>query len=278
MTTSTPRPWHCEEAVLVRFVDGTVDPVSGASVETHLMTCATCRGTVGRLSDQDLLAGVWADVREALEAPARGRFERLMCRCGFSEETACLLAAVPAMRGAWLLAVLGATLFAVVAAAFSGQLGTATFLVLAPLAPLAGVAVSFGGDGDPAHELVVVSPYSALRLLLLRTAAVVVTAVPVTVAVGLTLPGPHWLSVAWLTPAAAGVSLTLALGPRLGHMTSATVIAALWAAAVGSALRLDVLLALVRPAAQAAFLLLALAGAARVIVDYRSLGQSWRYS
>ena len=27
-----------------------------------------------------------------------------------------------------------------------------------------------------------------------------------------------------------------------------------------------------------AFLLLALAGAARVIVDYRSLGQSWRYS
>jgi hypothetical protein len=61
-------------------------------------------------------------------------------------------------------------------------------------------------------------------------------------------------------------------------MTSATVIAALWAAAVGSALRFDVLLALVRPAAQATFLLLALAGAARVIADYRSLGQSWRYS
>ena len=43
-----------------------------------------------------------------------------------------------------------------------------------------------------------------MRLLLLRTAGVLATSLPLTVLVGLALPGPAWLGVAWLTPAAAG--------------------------------------------------------------------------
>ena len=135
---------------------------------------------------------------------------------GVSAESARLLVAVPAFRGAWLLGLFTVTLFARLAALFAGEYGLTLFLIVAPLAPVAGVAASFGGDADPCHELVTVTPYSAARMLMLRTAGVLATSLPVTLLAGLALPGPAWLGVAWLTPAAAGVALTLLLSPLLG--------------------------------------------------------------
>src|SRR6476469_525578 len=129
MTVPSAHPWHCDESALAAFVDGTVDPVSGASVETHLMTCADCRADVARLSTNELLEEVWTRVRDEVERPVPGVAERLLCRCGVSEETARLLAAVPALRGAWLLGVVGATVFAVLANEISQLVGTAAFLV-----------------------------------------------------------------------------------------------------------------------------------------------------
>ena len=70
MTTSDARPWHCDEETLAAFALGTVDPVSGTSVETHLMTCAECRASVSRLYPADVLDLVWDGVRERVEAPA----------------------------------------------------------------------------------------------------------------------------------------------------------------------------------------------------------------
>ena len=49
------------------------------------------------------------------------------------------------------------------------------FLALAPLAPVAGVAITFGPGADPSFELTVASPISTVRLLLLRAAAVLAT-------------------------------------------------------------------------------------------------------
>jgi hypothetical protein len=276
MSVPPARSWHCDEASLRAFVDGTVDPVSGASVEAHLMTCADCRGTVADLSSTDGLEEVWLRVREAVETPGTGLVERLLVRCGSSEGTARLLAAVPALRGAWLLGVVSATLFAVLASAVSQLVGMAAFLLIAPLAPLLGVSVSFDGDADPAAELVLSSPYPSLRLLLLRTCGVLCSAVPVAILVGLALPGSTWLAVAWLSPAAAVVLLTLALGPHLGHSTSAAVVGATWALTVATAVRVHSLSALVGPAAQAACLTLAVVGAAGVVIHYRSWGHTWR--
>ena len=130
--------------------------------------------------------------------------ERLIRWLGVSTEAARLLVAVPAFRGAWLLGLFVVTIFAGLAALFAGDYGLALFLIVAPLAPVAGVAASFGGDADPCHELVTVTPYSAVRMLLLRTAGVLATSLPVTLLAGLALPGPAWMGVAWLTPAAAG--------------------------------------------------------------------------
>ena len=169
---------------------------------------------------------------------------------------------MPAFRGAWLLGVFTVLVFAGAAALLAEDTGLTLFLIVAPLIPVAGVAASFGGDADPAHELMTVTPYSSLRLLLLRTAGVLATSVPVTVLLGLALPGPAWLAVAWLTPAVAGVALTLALSPSFDTYTTAAVIGVVWSAAVLAAYRLGDPVEAVEPLMQlvlAAVALLALA-------------------
>ena len=52
------------------------------------------------------------------------------------------------------------------------------YLLLAPLVPMAGVAAACGPGWTRSYELAVTTPYSQLRVLLLRTAAVLVCAVP----------------------------------------------------------------------------------------------------
>ena len=80
---------------------------------------------------------------------------------------------------------------------------------------------------------------------------------------GLALPGPAWLAVAWLTPAVAGIALTLAaLAVTSTPTTTAAVIGVVWSAAVLSAYRLGDPVEAVEPLMQlvlAAVALLALA-------------------
>ena len=147
MSTWTSPSWHCDDEALAAFAAGTVDPISGSSVETHLMTCEQCRTAVSQLFPKEFLDEVWDNVREQVEAPAPGPVERLLAWLGVSKETARLLElSVPAMQGAWLAGLFCATGFAALATTFDDNLGLVTFLLIAPMAPLAGVAASFGGD------------------------------------------------------------------------------------------------------------------------------------
>ncbi len=278
MTATPARPWHCDDEALAAFAAGTVDPISGASVETHLMTCAQCRATVNQLFPRQLLDEVWEDIREHVEAPALGPVERLLTWLGMPEATARLLVSVPAMQGAWFVGLVAVTCFAVLATMFDSDYGLRLFLVIAPLAPLAGVAASFGGDADPAHELVSVTPYPPVRLLMVRTAGVLGTSAPLAVLAGLALPGSNWLAFAWLAPAAAAVTLTLAIGPWVGHTVTATTLAAAWSLAVAAAARMNEPLVLVGPAVQTACLALAVLGAAVIALRYRTLDTIWRQS
>ena len=200
---STPT-WHLDEATLRAYVDGRPLTVVGASVEAHLVDCPDCRMRLGEVMPHEVVDRAWSAIRAHVEAPRRSLPERLIRRLGISTETARLLVAVPAFRGAWLLGLFLVTLFAGLAALFTGKYGLVLFLIVAPLAPVAGVAASFGGDADPCHELVTVTPHPAVRMLLLRTAGVLVTSLPITLLAGLALPGPAWLGVAWLTPASRG--------------------------------------------------------------------------
>lgn len=224
--------WHADRQTLRGLVDGTVGPVFAASLESHLMRCDTCRNQLNLMAYDETLEVTWSAIRATVQAPESTWLERLIGRCALSEETGRLLAAVPAMRGAWLLGVALALCFAGFAAGFSGDLGIGLFLLIAPLAPVAGVAAAFGGDADPAQEMVVTTPYSAVRLLLLRTTAVLATCVPIAMLVGLVLPGPNWLTIAWLTPAGAGIAVTLALAPRVRITNAAAGVGAVWSALV----------------------------------------------
>jgi hypothetical protein len=230
--------WHLDEAALASYASGDSPPVVGASVEAHLMECRACGAQLRDLMPPEPVDRAWLAIRAHVEEPRPGAVERCMAALGLSAESARLLGAVPSFRGAWMLGLFTVLVFVGAAASFAGDLGLSLFLIVAPLVPVAGVAASFGGDADPAHELIVATPYSAPRLLLLRTAGVLATSVPLTVLLGLALPGPAWLAVAWLTPAVAGVALTLALSQHVPPSISAAVIGAIWSFSVISADRL----------------------------------------
>jgi hypothetical protein len=263
--------WHLDTSALESYAAGRSTPVGGASVEAHLMECRECGAVLRELMPREPLDRAWRAIRAHVEEPRAGVVERLLVALRISSESARLLAAVPAFRGAWLLGVFTVLLFAGGAALMADDLGLALFLIVAPLIPVAGVAAAFGGDADPAHELVTVTAYSSTRLLLLRTAGVLMTSVPVSVLLGLALPGPAWLAVAWLTPAAAGIALTLALSAYVDTSVTAAVIGVVWSSAVLSAHRLGDPMEVVEPLMQLVLAAVALVAIAVVVLRSPSL-------
>ena len=107
------------------------------------------------------------------------------------------------------------------------------FLLIAPLAPMVGVAAAYGPESDPTHELATAAPYSKPRLVLLRAAAVLAASLPITVAVGLLLPIPTWLAAAWLLPALGFIAVVLAAGTWVDPVYAAAALAVGWVSAVG---------------------------------------------
>jgi hypothetical protein len=267
--TQQPSIWHADEAELRALADGVAGPVLGASVESHLMRCGACRARMNDLVDGNLLDAVWTGIRETVEAPRSSVVERILRRLGVSAESGRLLVAVPAMRGAWLLGATSALLFAGVAALFASSFGLGLFLLVAPLVPVMGVAAAYGGDADPSHELVVTTPYSAGRLLLLRTSAVLGTSLPIAALVGLALPGPAWLALAWLGPGLAFVALSLAAAPFVGTTFSSAAVAATWSAVVITVARVGDPMDLVGPAVQVGSLVLCAAAVTIILTQYR---------
>jgi hypothetical protein len=276
MTTTNPHGWHADDDALRAYAEGRGLPLASASVEGHLMSCAECRTRFAPMMAAEPLTKAWDAIRSTVEAPRRSAVERLLGRMGVSVETSRLLAAVPAFGEAWLVGMVAVTVFSGVAATFSERFGLGVFLLVAPLAPVAGVSASYGGDADPSYELGTVAPYSALRLLLLRTAGVLALSVPTAVVVGFVLPGPDWLAVAWLTPAVAGVTLCLAFSQRLGTTAAAATVGGAWAATVLVAVRADAPMAVVDPTMQLVLAGLTLAALAALIEQHSTFDRLGR--
>src|SRR4051812_27942020 len=219
--------WHLAPDAIRRYSQGTAPPAVAASAEAHLMRCATCRGALASYVDVQRAATIWHEVVDRVDAPRRSRPERMLARLGVGEATARLVAATPTLRGPWLLAVAGVLALA----AWAGQVDERLlrmFLVAAPLGPLAGVAVAFAGGLDVTREIGLAAPYSGLRLLLIRTAAVLAVTVPIVAAAGLALPGSHWLAAAWLLPTAGLTCAALALTARMTPVVAVGVVATAW--------------------------------------------------
>ena len=228
--------WHLDDDLLGRYVGGTVDAASGSSVEQHVLHCDGCRARVSSLAgarpDEFRLDDVWARLEEELQAPRPSPVERLLTRLGLPADDALLLWAAPAFRTPWLAAIVTTLAFATFAATVNDHRGLLLFLVVAPLLPVAGVALAYGPDADPAFEVGAATPYPALRLVLLRTVAVLATTVPLTALAGLLLPGQDEMALAWLAPSLTAVATTMALSTWLTVTRAAIGVSCAWAVLV----------------------------------------------
>lgn len=219
--------WHLNPEVIRRYAQGTVPLAVAASAEAHLMRCAVCRGAISPHVDARRVESIWHEVVDRVDAPRRSWPERMLVRLGVGEATMRLVAVTPTLRGPWLLGIAGVLALAGWAAQVDERL-LRMFLVVAPLAPLAGVAVAFAGGLDPTREIGMAAPYSGLRLLLIRTATVLAVTVPIVAVIGLALPGSHWLAVAWLLPTAGLICVALALTARMTPVVAVGVVATAW--------------------------------------------------
>ena len=152
------------------------------------MTCAACRARLTRRSRYGRLEAIWHEVQTGSTHPGRAGLERLLVRLGVGEATARLVAATPTLRGPGCCAVAGHS---------RSRLGRRrrappadVLFVVRPLGPLAGVAVAFAGGLDPTREIGLAAPYSGLRLLLIRTAAVLAVTAPIVATAGSCSPAP----------------------------------------------------------------------------------------
>ncbi|MEV2216367.1 zf-HC2 domain-containing protein [Streptomyces sp. NPDC050997] len=223
--------WHVSEEDLRAYAQGELAPPVLWAADTHLGACAQCRAVLAGVGDPAALDAGWERLDAELDAPRPGLFESLLVRTGVPDHIARLLAATPVLRGSWLgavLAVLGMTVLA------SNALRTTDsptlFLALAPLLPLAGVALSFGPVLDPTYEMAVVAPLHGFRLLMIRTVAVLVASLGLDGLATLALPGYGLRALAWLLPALALTTTGLALTPRLGPVRAPSLVGGAWIA------------------------------------------------
>jgi hypothetical protein len=251
--------WHVDASTLGAWVEGRSGPVTSASVEQHLVRCEQCRAAVADLVPVEDVPGAWDDVLAEVAGGA-GLVERVLVRLGLQAGDAVVVGAAPVLRIAWavgLAAVLG---FILVASIAGHDRGLALFLALAPLVPVAGVAAAYGPSADPSYELALAAPYRMIRLVLLRSAAVLLTAVPITIAAGL-LPLDGATAVAWVLPSLAFTLVVLGAGSWVDPWAAAVAVGAGWVAAVAVSARLGDALAVLAPTALVGYAALVVAGA-----------------
>jgi hypothetical protein len=217
---------HPSPAVIARYAEGGpgLDDASVWSVELHLETCADCRAGLASSaggSTRALLDRVAVELDRGIEAgPPPARVRRPWS----------------AAHRRWLvwalLPWLSMTIAVLVCALLLEQLQPgmpSLVLLLAPLAPLPGVAAAWSRRTDPAWELIAGTPTAGLAMLLRRAAAVLAVVVPALALVGL---GASISMAMLLLPCLACTAGTIALGGIVGVRRAAVGVGAVWAVAV----------------------------------------------
>ncbi len=269
--------WHLDDDTLRRYVERTDSLAEGASAEQHLLSCAPCRARVTAAAGVIDLAAVWDRTRDAVEVPRPSVFERLLRGAGLPAHEARLVAVASAFRGVWLAGVAAVLAFAALAAALGHARGVWLFLAVAPVAPCLVVAAGYDPWLDPALEPELVTPYPVLRLILLRTIAVLALALPAVLLFGLAVPGET--AFAWLLPATGFVAVVLAASTWVSPLRAALAVSTAWLAVVWLlAARSGAPEAALQARAQAGFLALAAASSSIFLLRRRRLRQlrPWR--
>jgi hypothetical protein len=273
--------WHVDDDALARWVDGTETFARAASSEAHLLVCAPCRTRVaaavraqpsrGERAELPEFEAVWGNVRDVIELPRVSAFERLLRRVGLPPADARLVTLAPSFRAPWLAGILLVLAFVVVAAQFGPGRGQVIFLMVAPLLPCLAVALSYDPSIEPALETELATPYPALRLVLLRSLAVLGIGLPAAAAASPFLPGN--VSYLWLLPSLGFVGCVLAASTWTTPLSAAAGISVAWfLIVVGTALAGSAH-AVLRPAYLGGYLTLAAASVVVLLARHRHLRQ-----
>ncbi|MGW2057687.1 zf-HC2 domain-containing protein [Streptomyces sp. NPDC001840] len=238
-TSRTMRAWHVDDALAAAYAAGSAPEPDAWSLEKHVESCGACAVRVSAAVRRGAAGPVLAEVRAAVLTAATGPAPRTSAprtgapRTGLVARV--LWAAGPALRGSWLVALVLVAAGAVGLAYGAGFDGARPLLLaLAPVLPLAGVAVSYGQHVDPMYEIGASSPGGGLRLLLTRTAAVLAVSLPLLTLTGAVLPASGAVpgAAAWLLPGLALTLAALVLGSYVGCRAAAGAVAAVWAVAL----------------------------------------------
>ncbi|MBU2664025.1 zf-HC2 domain-containing protein [Actinoplanes bogorensis] len=195
--------WHVDRATWTAYAGNGLDPIAEAAVEAHVTACPDCRAGARELVPD--VGPVWAAVHAEISRPRRSWLARL----GIPEADLVVAGAARDLLLSWSVAVGAAVCCALLTGLAPIHLpggAPALFLILAPLIPVLAVVAAYDAT-DPLRSLTGTTPYSPLRLALLRTAAALTAAVPLTVASALVVPALHGYFAAWLLP---GLALTVA--------------------------------------------------------------------
>ncbi|MFI6682014.1 zf-HC2 domain-containing protein [Kribbella sp. NPDC050470] len=261
--------WHLGPELLDRYADGDLDLARQSAVETHLVACADCRRLTSAKAPQDLLADIWQGVEIATARPRLPWPLRLAQKLGLAETDAIVLRASSSLYRPWLLSVVGAFMIGVGGSMLPAAQQRAFYLLFAPLLPAITVAAAYDTT-DPIRELAAATPFSKVRIALLRTASAVAVALPVVLLAGLVLPFVGADAFAWLLPALTLTLLALTLLTWWTAAVTAWVVAVLWLSVVGVLRSADQLSAVDTPFAQLAFAVAALLALAALAIRLSS--------
>jgi len=114
----------------------------------------------------------WRAITAELDAPEPGRVEAMLRRLGVPASTTRLIAATPALRRSWYLAIGIPAIVGLGAAGPGDQASLFALLTLAPTLPVLGVALAFGPSSDPMYEAQLATPTRGIRLVAIRAATV----------------------------------------------------------------------------------------------------------
>lgn len=230
----THTDWHAPPALLARYTDApaTIDDITAASIEAHLVACADCRRHLSANAHPALATASWNAITRRIDQPHATPVERLLGWVGIESGLARVVAATPGLQIAGLALVVVLAAAAALASRSAGAVGP--FLLVAPLAPLAAVAVAFAPAADPAGEAGIATPMHGAGLMVRRAVAVLAVTFTTLGLAALALPDLGPRAAAWVLPGLALALGALALSTWLRIEVAVSALAVAWLTTVWS--------------------------------------------
>ena len=183
---------------------------------------------MNQIVSQVRLDANWSAISAELDAPQASIAERFVGRLGVPGHISRLIMATPTLRRAWFLALGITVLLGLGSAKPDDPASIFVLLAIAPALPVLGVAMAYGPSADPMYEAQLATPMRGLRLVMIRAATVLVVAIFAVGVPALLASTTRSMAFAWLLPAVALTSASLALMTWLSPRRATAIVAVVW--------------------------------------------------